>query len=135
VPIPVDPRTWSEHRRARREADEWIWLGFESDYPDRAAELTSERERKLCARSLRSVLAELDGSKLPGATPLRSRALRPHAALIAALERRLSDGRPVPALGMLEVNSLLTSPHSCLFHEEDDIETRLRAVLESLEVR
>lgn len=133
--IPVHLRTWSEHRRARREADSWIWLGFESEYPDRAAELTSERERKLCARSLRASLGALDGSKLPGATPLRSRALRPHAGLLAAIEGRLRDGHPVSALGMLEVNSLLTSPQSCLFQEGDDVETRLRAVLRSLEVR
>ena len=132
---PLHLRAWSEHRRARREADTWISLGFESDYPDRAAELTSERERKLCARSLRAVLGELNGSKLPGATPLRSRALRPHAALIARLERRLRDGHPVSALGMLEVNRLLTGPESCLFTEVIDVETCLQAVLESLEVR
>jgi hypothetical protein len=55
--------------------------------------------------------------------------------MLERLERRLRDEQPVSALGMLEVNSLLTSPDSCLFTEAHDVEACLRAVLESLEVR
>ncbi len=129
------PRAWLERRRARSTADYWIGHGFESRYSWRVAELTSARERKLCARSLHGVLGELRGSKLPGAAPLRVTALRPYAALLEEIEARLLDDAPVPALGMLAVNELLTSPGSCLFTEADEVESLLQAVLDKLEVR
>ena len=69
------PRSWLERRRARHEADVWIRRGFESRYPWRLAELTSARERRSCARCVRSVFDELEGRRLPGATPLQGRAL------------------------------------------------------------
>ena len=100
------PRAWLERRRARAEADHWIGHGFESRYPWRVAELTTIRERRSCARSVRNVLGELSGSKLPGALPLRAAALRPHAALLVQIEARLLDERPVSAAGMLAVNDL-----------------------------
>lgn len=128
------PRVWLERRRARTKADYWIRHGFESRCPWRVEELTSVRERKLCARSLHGVLGELGGSKLPGAAPLRVAALRPQVALLEAIETRLLDDAPVAALGMLSVNDLLTSPGSCLFTENDDVESSLRAVLDKLEV-
>ena len=129
------PRTWLEKRRARAEADDWIQRGFESRYGWRVDELTAPRERKLCARSLHGVLGELSGSKLPGAAPLRSNQLRPHIALLEAIEARLLDDAPVAAVGMLAVNELLTSPGSCLFTLRDDVESSLQAVLDKLEVR
>jgi hypothetical protein len=129
------PRAWLQRRRARTEADHWIGHGFESRYPWRVAELTSARERKLCARSLHSVLGEIGGTKLPGATPLRTASLRPHIALLETIEARLLDAAPVTAVGMLGVNELLTSPGSCFFTERDDVESCLRTVLDKLEVR
>ena len=90
--IAVHPKTWIERRRARRDADYWIGHGFESRYPWRVAELTSDAERRACARSLRSVIGEVRGEKLPGATPLRRASLRPHLARLEALEARLGDG-------------------------------------------
>ena len=129
------PRAWLERRRARSEADYWIRHGFDSRYPWRVDELTTPRERKLCARSLHGVLGELDGSKLPGAAPLRTGPLRPHQALLEAIEARLLDDAPVTALGMLAVNELLTSPGSCLFTEVDDVGSSLQSVLDQLEVR
>jgi len=129
------PRAWLERRRARAEADHWIGHGFESRYPWRVTELTSARERKISARSLHGVLGELNGSKLPGAAPLRTASLRPHIALLEELERRMLDDAPVTATGMLAVNELLTSPGSCLFTQRDDVESCLRTVLEKLEVR
>lgn len=130
----VHPRAWLERRRARAEADHWIGHGFEARYHWRIAELTSRRERKLSARSLHSVLGELDGSKLPGATPTRIAALRPHAALLEAIEARLLDERPVSGVGMLGVQKLLTDPGSCLYLEVDDVASCLTSVLEKLEV-
>ena len=80
------------------------------------------------------MLGELDGTKLPGAAPLRTGQLRPHIGLLEAIETRLLDDAPVAAVGMLAVNELLTSPGSCLFTELDDVESSLHAVLDELEV-
>jgi hypothetical protein len=129
------PRVWLARRRARAQADLWIKHGFESRCPWRVAELTSLRERRLCARSVRGILGELDGSKLPGATPLRVNALRPHVAVLEEIEARLLDAAPVAARGMLAVDDLLTSPGSCLFVENDDVGSSLRGVLHKLEVQ
>jgi hypothetical protein len=129
------PRAWLERRRARAEADYWIGHGFETRFPWRVEELTASRERKICARSLHSVLGELGGSLLPGAAPLRTRSLRPHVSLLEAIEARLLDDTPVAAVGMLAVNALLTSPDSCLFADVDDVGSSLQAVLNQLEVR
>lgn len=131
----VHPRAWLQRRRARRQADYWIAHGFAARYPWRVAELTCERERKACAHSLQGVLRELDGRTLPGAVPLRRAAMRPYVRLVEEIEGRLLDGAPVSAVGMLAVNTLLTSPDSCLFAEIDDIEASLRHVLVKLEVR
>jgi hypothetical protein len=128
-------RSWLERRRARAEADHWIGHGFASRYPWRVGELTTIRERRSAARSLRGVLGELSGSKLPGALPLRAAALRPHGALLEQIEARLLDDRPVSAVGMVALNELLTSPGSCLFTPVDDVALCLQAVLTKLEVR
>jgi len=130
----VHPRAWLERRRARAEADHWIGHGFEARYQWRVAELTSRRQRKRRAHSLHGVLGELDGSKLPGAIPTRVAAVRPHAALLEAMEARLLDDAPVSGLGMLSVDKLLTSPGSCLYMEVDDVASCLTTVLEKLEV-
>jgi hypothetical protein len=131
----IHPRAWLERRGARATADYWIRHGFESRYSWRADELTTLRERKLCARSLVGVIGELCGSKLPGAAPLRAHALRPHIALLALIVERLRDDGPVTAAGMLAVNELLTGPGSCLYSEVDDVQSDLRTVLDLLEVR
>jgi hypothetical protein len=133
--IAVHPKVWLEHRRARREADSWIGHGFESRYPWRVAELTSERERRLCARSLHGVIEEVSGRSLPGAAPIRCAALRPHVARLEAIEARLRDRRPVSAAGMLAVDELLTAPTSCLFTEVESVERLLRSVLAKLSVQ
>ena len=130
--VAAHPRHWFERRRARRQADYWIAHGFEARYPWRVAELTREDERLACARSLRSVIGEVRGAKLPGAAPLRRAALRPQLALLEELEARLRDGTPVTAGGMLAVNDLLTSPDSCLFAQVDAVGPCLRKVLAKL---
>ena len=124
---------WLQKRRARRDADYWIGHGFEARYPWRVAELTAERERRDCARALRGVIGELDGSKLPGATPLRASVLRPQLPLLEQIEARLLDEAPVSASGMLAVNELLTSPGSCFFAPVHNVEPCLRDVLSRLE--
>ena len=133
--IAVQPRAWLKRRRERREADFWIAHGFESRYPWRVAELTSEHERRLCARALRSVIDEVRGKKLPGATPLRSAQLRPRLMQLEAIEARLRDGEPVAAAGMLAANELLTSPSSCLYTDVESVEPELRGVFVKLGVR
>ena len=132
--LAAHPRAWLTRRRERREADYWIAHGFDSRYPWRVAELTSERERKLCARALRGVIGEVRGAKLPGALPLRSAQLRPHLAQLESLEARLCDGERVTAVGMLAVHELLSSPSSCLFAEVESVEPQLRRVLVKLRV-
>jgi hypothetical protein len=130
----VHPRAWLDRRRARVEADHWIGHGFQSRYPWRVAELTAPRERKLSARSIHSAIAEIQGSKLPGAMPLRVASLRPHVEMLELIEARLLGDEPVSAVGMLAVDELLTSPGSCLYAQTDDAESPLRAVLVKLEV-
>jgi hypothetical protein len=127
------PRVWLERRRARRQADYWIAHGFESRCAWRVAELTSERERKASARSLAIVIGELHGRKLPGAAPLQQAALRPWLELLERIHRRLLDGRPVTGIGMLAVQTLLTSPDSCLYATVADVEADLLRVLTKLE--
>ncbi|HZT90595.1 MAG TPA: hypothetical protein VFA05_01000 [Gaiellaceae bacterium] len=97
--------------------------------------LTSERERRSAARAVHSLIGELDGSKLPGATPVRRVALRPHVELLERIETRLADGVPVSAGGMLALDELLTSPGSCVFAEVDDPRAELSKVLRKLDVR
>ena len=131
--VSVHPREWVQRRRARRDADYWIAHGFAARYPWRVAELTSERERRSCARAVHGVIGELRGEKMPGAAPLRRAALRPQLARFAALEARLLDGEPVSAAGMLAVNELLTSSDSCLFAPVEAVEPCLRRVLVKLD--
>ena len=130
----VHPRVWLERHRARARADQWIERGFESRYAWRVAELTRRRERRLRARSLHGVIGEINGSMLPSPVPTRIAALRPHLALLEAIEARLLDDAPISGLGMLSVDALLTNPGSCLYLEVDDVASCLTNVLEKLEV-
>ena len=131
--VAAHPRVWFERRRARRQADYWIAHGFESRYPERVAELTSARERKATARSLAQVIGELNGRSLPGAAPLQRAALRPRLDLFERLYARLGDGQPVTGIGMLAVQTLLTSPDSCLYSPSLDVEADLLRTLTKLE--
>lgn len=127
------PRAWLERRRARQQADYWIRHGFESRFQWRVAELTSPRERRACARALEGVLAEVNGSKLQGATPLRLAALRPHLGQLGSIAARLRGEQAVAAAGMLAVADLLTNPASCLFAPAEDVEASLASIIDKLD--
>jgi hypothetical protein len=143
------PRRWLDVRRSRAAADAWI-----AQHPGatgggsfgwRIEELTSERERKLLAHSLRHVVDGLSPARLPGAAPVNRPALRPHASALTAIASRLDAlHQPVAAAGVLRVHRLLTEPNSPLYARPlvEDEEARaenvgreLSAVRESLEVR
>jgi len=129
------PRWW-EKRRARKAADEWIAAGWGSRVAWRVDELTSRRERRLLARSLRGAVSDLSPGRLAGASPINRIALRPHARLLTALAERVADPeRPVAATGVLAVHELLTSPDSAIYtHDDVDVRGELRSVLDALEV-
>ena len=134
--IAVHPRAWLERRRERREADYWIAHGFESRYPWRVTELTSERERRLCARALHGVIDEVSGNEASRCGADRGVQRSGHTSPASRRSRRGScDGEPVSAAGMLAVNELLTSPASCLFTEVESVEPLLRRVPREVEGR
>ncbi len=109
------PRVLLARHRERREADRRLRCDSFPDprYAWRAAELTSEHERRLVARSLRAVLRELEPGRLPTAVPLNRVALRPYAAELRTLVDRLEAlDRPISARGMLFLHDLLEQPES-----------------------
>jgi hypothetical protein len=82
----------------------------------RRGQLTSERNRRVLAKSLRGVVSELDPSRLPGASPLNRPGARPEAGLVLALADRVGDAeRPVTARGVLLVEELLTDGSGPLY--------------------
>jgi hypothetical protein len=117
------PTTWTPFRRhALRQNADRILRGGARVHPEsallvwRAAELTSVRERRTCARSLRGVVKELDGKHLPGAVPLNRRAVRPYAPVLAAVAERVGDlSQPVTPRSMVLVHDLLTDGDSPLY--------------------
>jgi len=141
--VVLTARRWDERRRLCAAADAWLARGGgESSYAWRVAELTSRRERRLLAHSVRDIVPEISAGRLPGASPLNRAALRPYRSELIALADRLDDlDRPVSAAGVLAVRHLLTSPGSALYARDwmderaPDPGRELVAVLDSLEVR
>lgn len=117
------PSIWHPiRRRALRETADCILRGGARVHPEsallvwRAAELTSARERRTCARSLRSIVKELDGKHLPGAVPLNRRGARPYEPVLAAIAERVGDlSQPVTPRSMVLVRDLLTDGESPLY--------------------
>jgi hypothetical protein len=111
-------RLFEGHRR-RVEADSWILQAggaFGSRRAWRVAELTSARERRLLARSLRSIVDELRQKRAAVGGVVNRPALRPHADLISELADRLAAlERPVTAFGILRVRWLLCDPGSPIY--------------------
>jgi hypothetical protein len=120
-----------ERRAQRRLADELLLAGAAA-YPDsllggRAHELTSERERRMLARSLERTVRELEGRVLPSAVPLNR---------AGALARRLRADEPVTARGVLLVQEFLGDGHgSPLYNRErvPDVRPALEECLAALE--
>jgi hypothetical protein len=131
--------------RLRAAADEWIALRFggpATRYGWRTEELTSPRERRLLAGSLRRVVRELDAPHRHVGSLLNRRTMRPQRDLLSELADRLADGdRPVSASGIVAVQRLLTRPDSPLYAYSGpdgpvrDTRAELGAVLDRLEVR
>jgi hypothetical protein len=115
-------RRWIELVLRRRKADRWLRKGGSSTACSwRTAELTSARERKLFARSLRSVIRELEILPFMSVMPLNRPGVRPYAGELELLERRLANlHRPVAPLGMLFVRDLLTEPESPLYRRASE---------------
>jgi hypothetical protein len=89
------------------------------------------------AGSLHGVLHEVDGTTLPGASPVYRPGVRPYADRIAALERRVRNAAPVTARGMLLVRELLTDPDGPLYDREHvgELPDRIDDALDALDVR
>ncbi|HXY16885.1 MAG TPA: hypothetical protein VEH79_01795 [Gaiellaceae bacterium] len=127
--------------RRRREADSWLRTMSHcppsSRYAWRAAELTSSRERRILARSLRRLVGELRGRLIPGVVPLNRVKLGPYVPHIELVARRLADlSRPVSPRGILLLHDLLTQPVSPLYDREraDEVPERVASILAALEV-
>ena len=139
-------RRWDERRQLCAAADAWIAFGDAGSaglsYGWRIDELTSRRERRLLARTVRSIVPEISPSRLPGASPLNRVALRPYRSELRAVADRLDNlDRPVSPAGILAVRRLLTGPESVLYarpandDRPDRVGRELVAVLDGLEVR
>ncbi len=121
------PGTWNPFRKRelRRVADRLLRGGARVHSESallvwRAAELTSARERRACARSLRGIFKELDGNTLPGAVPLNRRAVRPYAPVLVAMAERIGDlSRPVTPRAMVLVRDLLGDGDSPLYSRQN----------------
>ena len=131
---------WGERYKLRASADAWIARGYvsaRSRYSWRIEELTSRRERKTLAVTLRLLVDEIGRGGPPGPLPLDKVALRPNSFALDAIANRLDDtSRHVSAAGVLAVRRLITDgATSPLYHPSSDVGSRLAEILDSLEVR
>lgn len=131
---------WGDRCKLRASADAWIARGYDSArsrYSWRIEELTSRRERKALAASLRGLVDEIERGGPPGALPLDKVALRPNSFALEAIATRLDDtSKRVSAAGVLAVDRLITDgATSPLYRPSSDVGSRLAEILDSLEVR
>ena len=101
----------------------------------RCEELTCRASRDSLRREVEHILAELDPTKLPSASPLRRPAARANEQLIVALADRLASSRPISARGVLITRSLLRDGGSPLYAEDGELllPQALRRALSALE--
>jgi hypothetical protein len=104
----------------------------------RAAELIAPRERRILARSLRRVAAEVRSPRpVINASPVNRRGVAPFAPELETLADRLADlDQPVSAAAILLVRELLTDGGSPLYvqsrsTEISDVLSHIRATLEA----
>ncbi len=128
---------WNARRRRRAIADDWFGRGGQASHFEwRAAELTSTRERKLLAHSLRGVVREIRSPGPRSTLPLNRKAIGPHLEAILAIAERLEDvAVPVTPTAILAIERLLTSPGSPLYMHANghDLPERLAVIELELE--
>jgi hypothetical protein len=100
--------------RRRRAADRLLRTGV-NVHPEselltrRAAELTSDRNRRMLAGSLRRIVREVERPAIVTAVPVNRCGLHPKLPLVRSLIDRVADvERPVAPQGMVLVEELLT---------------------------
>jgi hypothetical protein len=115
-------RSWFARARARGDADRWLRAsaGRSQSHPAfawRTAELTSSRERRMLARSLRGIVADVQAPVWGfSASPLNRRGLVSYVDEIEALADRVGDfQQPVAAAGIVLVRDLLSDGGSPLY--------------------
>ena len=130
---------WNERRGRRAIADAWFERGGQAaQFEWRAEELTSARERRLLAHSLRGVVKEIRAPGPTSTVPLNRKAIHPYLAELEAIAERLRDVElPVTPTAILAVEQLLTSPGSPLYMHAiaEDLPDRLDAIDRLLETR
>ena len=116
------PRGWWRGRRelraAREEADAALLHSVSPAASTvwRAAEVTSEANRRAVARSIRRLVKSADARYLPGATPVNRLAVRQAGETLQAFADLLSDmERPVTARGVLFLDRLLKDGYGPLY--------------------
>jgi hypothetical protein len=137
-------RALRDRQHLRRLADDLIRNGAKVHSESalltwRSAELTSDRNRKILASSIRKIVRELEGRALPSAVPLNRFGARPHIVLIRRLAERLEDlDRDASPRGVLLVEDLLTDGNrSPLYVKQSSGELRpaLERCLAALELQ
>jgi hypothetical protein len=105
--------------RRRRAADDWLRSSTGGFVPPalrwRAEQLGSPRQRRMLARTLRSIERSAEERPLGRRRPLSLPAVREHRELVRALARTLDGGEPVTPAGMLRVIELVTDGASPLW--------------------
>jgi len=128
----------------RRAADRLLRTGV-SVHPEselltrRAAELTSVRNRRMLAGSLRSLVREVERPAVVSAVPLNRRGLGPKLPLFRSLVDRVADvERPVAPQGMVLVEDLLTDGFESPLYlggRSEDVATAIERCLAALDRR
>jgi hypothetical protein len=126
--------------RDRKKADALIVTGnrLPADLAWREQELCDGGQRTMLARSIRRLLRSLDREVVMTAQVVNRPAARAQRGGLDALATRLESlDRPVAALGMVRVRTLLTDGHSPLFDRivGDDLPEHIRRALRDLEPR
>jgi hypothetical protein len=129
-------------RRARAVADEWLlWGAVPRDssplLAKRAAELTSERNRRVLAGRCRRFIAEL-GDPRCRAYAINRGVMREHYRSLVDLAERLEDvSRPIPPAGVVLTERLLSDGAGPFYDaaRADELGPALAAALEALDPR